>query len=519
MDTGNDFDNIKLENHKKDIRALKVVYYYLNNVQPNDLSLIISDEQSIGEIIDSINVANGLFSRILSGDKKKWKYLAEYFDYPRNDEIGEITDLLSRLRSSIKKQKAGGITVSKKRLLNTNINYYISHFLMTEKVVFSKAPVSNGDNTDVFEQRKAIPVNYEYGKAPFELSSKKCTNALKTVYYYLNDVYPNDIFPKDISTQKEKILDSCSIVKGLFNRVLRQDRRDWYTVATCFDFPNNDEIIEIADLINKLRQATKNDNTTKIQSTKTLLQKTNINQYIVNFLEHEHAQYDSAKKKEEVDSRENKQQDDAVQKNQTTNSKQQLEKKRSGRRLPQNVTIWIYEAKQPCIDHPNMVTSITAEVLSMRDRHYYPFNVFYCKQCEKYYINRLSYELFAKRYGMPAINKIWYSNSSIETKADFHEWNSESLLHSYGYNVNSIDDIPRFKRQEVLSYVIDHGIMTKDKVVSFLEMLIKRNQYRLNFDAAVNKWRDDLQFVLHYHLEKQSVVKGEFELAKRNGKK
>ena len=120
---------------------------------------------------------------------------------------------------------------------------------------------------------------------------------------------------------------------------------------------------------------------------------------------------------------------------------------------------------------------------------------------------------------MPAINKIWVSNSPIETKTDYYEWNSESLLHSYGYNVNSIENIPRFKRQEVLSYVIDHGILTKDKVVSFLEMLIKRNQYRLNYDAAVNKWRDDLQFVLNYQLEKQSVVRGEFELAKRNVKK
>ena len=510
------------EEHRKirSINALKVVYYYLNDVQPNDILTNISAEQESDEILNSISVVKGLFNRALSQDSKKWKYLTVNFDFPRNDEIGEITDLLFHLRQSIKNEKTNRINTLKNRLQKTNINYYIVHYLTTENAEFVKAGNPEVGIENVNEQKKEIPINAQYGKSPFELPSIEYINALKRVYYYLNNVQFDDD-SKNMSLQENEILNSCSIVKGLFNRVLRQDRRDWFTVATCFDYPNNDEIIEIAGLLQQLRQAIKNNKNTKIQSIIFLLQQTNINLYIVNFLTHERAQFIRVEKIKTVSKSGSEKQEvltpkDRFLKKLDTSSKEQRLNIKKRRRLKSDVTIWIFEAKQPCYDHTEMVESITAEVLSMRDKKYYPFNVSYCRQCEKYYINRLSYEIFSKKYGMPAINRILVSNNSNnDAKTNYYEWNVESLLHTYGYNVNSIDNLPRFKRQEILSYVIDHKIMTKEKVVSFLEVLIKRNQNRVNYDSALSKWKDDLQFVLNYQLQSQPVVKGEFELPKR----
>ena len=42
-----------------------------------------------------------------------------------------------------------------------------------------------------------------------------------------------------------QIVDSISWVKGLFNRIVKQDQWDWFTVNVYFDYPTNKDIHKI----------------------------------------------------------------------------------------------------------------------------------------------------------------------------------------------------------------------------------------------------------------------------------
>ena len=83
----------------------------------------------------------------------------------------------------------------------------------------------------------------------------------------------------------ESLLNSISEVKGLFNRIIKQDQWDWFTVNMYFDYPSNKELVKIVCLLSDLRRNVKELNMTQIEKTVERILKTNFTQYSQNFLE------------------------------------------------------------------------------------------------------------------------------------------------------------------------------------------------------------------------------------------
>ena len=174
------------------------------------------------------------------------------------------------------------------------------------------------------------------------------------------------------------------------------------------------------------------------------------------------------------------------------------------------VTVWIYSAKLPCPSHTDAVDGVTVFVPSVRGMGVNPLSVNYCNVCKKYYINSTSFNLYAKRYGMPYVRL----KASVSEGQDFALWNEESILHFIGYNVGKTENLSEHERRGKLMYVIDAGILKKPQVTRFLEGLICRCEGRRGMEDAVQKWTDDLKFVLEYNIEHQRRTVGEFK--KRN---
>lgn len=118
---------------------------------------------------------------------------------------------------------------------------------------------------------------------------------------------------------------------------------------------------------------------------------------------------------------------------------------------------------------------------------------YYCDNCEIYYIYEHDYERLKNRGSI--LCKIYdsYKFSSINNQA--YVMNSESLLHSFGYNVNGIENLSTLQRQMILKLLIDNNIMSKYEIINHINYLINRSLNLKNFAQARSRWKEDLNFL------------------------
>ena len=75
------------------------------------------------------------------------------------------------------------------------------------------------------------------------------------------------------------------------------------------------------------------------------------------------------------------------------------------------------------------------------------------------------------------------------------KWNKESLLHSYGYNVNSTEGLSEEQRHKVLEMILANGLLTRFEMIDQIEFLINLNKGKDCFSLAIKKWQDDIEFL------------------------
>lgn len=121
------------------------------------------------------------------------------------------------------------------------------------------------------------------------------------------------------------------------------------------------------------------------------------------------------------------------------------------------------------------------------------------------------YRTFIKKYGNPGIIPYFMDKNGFYKKAIFKDCNLQesSLLNDYGYNVNARNNLSAADRQEILSEIIDLGIVQVYEVADFLSWLIRT---RSQHPEARMKWQKDLEFVEQYqpNQERFLIVKGSF---------
>ena len=80
---------------------------------------------------------------------------------------------------------------------------------------------------------------------------------------------------------------------------------------------------------------------------------------------------------------------------------------------------------------------------------------------------------------------------------------TESILHKYGYNVNINSKMNQSDRLNILEWLIDHKIVNKDAIISYLSDFITRGEKILSWHTAVTKWKSDLEWIQEYELDSQ----------------
>lgn len=150
-------------------------------------------------------------------------------------------------------------------------------------------------------------------------------------------------------------------------------------------------------------------------------------------------------------------------------------------------------------DHHNVV-SATAILLGRFEKNI-ELTVNYCKDCERFFINYVSYETYKHRYGVLIGNIVMED----EGKTVFGDvvLAEASPLKLCGYSVNQQDGYTSQMRQYIISKIIDRGIMSKSDIVRYLEYFISINGRQKRNQLALTKWKEDLNFTLAYQAKRQ----------------
>ena len=83
---------------------------------------------------------------------------------------------------------------------------------------------------------------------------------------------------------EENTLESISEVKGMFNRIVKEDQWDWFTVFVDLGYPSRSRCRNIVSLLGNIRKAVKNEQEDELLNLLNILKKRGIKRYLNSFL-------------------------------------------------------------------------------------------------------------------------------------------------------------------------------------------------------------------------------------------
>lgn len=168
-------------------------------------------------------------------------------------------------------------------------------------------------------------------------------------------------------------------------------------------------------------------------------------------------------------------------------------------------TLHIYRRNNiVCIAHNHPVIDVVATYPTLNDK-LAKIPVQYCKQCRKMFISETVFEHYRKMYRFLPIHMRYTTNNGTYTQhSTFVERAKESPLMLCGYNTNQSVGLSLESRHNILRFIIEHKILSKQDVINYLELFINTNGMKNNMDIAVSKWEEDLRYVSLYRFDVQA---------------
>lgn len=162
--------------------------------------------------------------------------------------------------------------------------------------------------------------------------------------------------------------------------------------------------------------------------------------------------------------------------------------------------LYVYKGTIGCQRDEHKIKEVTA-VFTGKNNESVELSVNYCTECNRFFINYISYEEYRSRYGI-LIGNIVLEDDKKNTVSDMVLADA-SPLKLCGYSVNQQDNYSKETRQYIIEKILIKGIMTKSEVVRYLEYFININGRKKGNELAVEKWKEDLRFVLNYQIDIQ----------------
>ena len=137
------------------------------------------------------------------------------------------------------------------------------------------------------------------------------------------------------------------------------------------------------------------------------------------------------------------------------------------------------------------------------------FEADYCAECGVYYIPESVYRnkiLPVGRLLCQVMSQEEYADYKKQKNSNF-DLKPQSILNMLGYTVNAKDNLSDHQRHTILRYAIESGIISKKMTIIYLQGFIKRIGAKDNMEDSVEKWKNDLQWVLKFE-KKGDIIFG-----------
>ena len=133
----------------------------------------------------------------------------------------------------------------------------------------------------------------------------------------------------------------------------------------------------------------------------------------------------------------------------------------------------------------------------------------YCPSCNTYFIMDNVYQRI-KHSGVPLCRtmdeKTYISGPSDVGDSPYAHLAQESALRQFGYTVNQAEDLPAVQRRNILAAIVDHEVLTKNEIISYLEYFINNSKNQRNkdgslrFSVALSRWKEDKDWISVYKI-------------------
>lgn len=120
----------------------------------------------------------------------------------------------------------------------------------------------------------------------------------------------------------------------------------------------------------------------------------------------------------------------------------------------------------------------------------------FCIECNQYFITEVEYQKLCRK-GRVCCRVVTLPEYQEISKVKDFNLAGVSLLRSYGYNVNAQNNLSDAERRRILSFIVENKIESIDRIIGFLEWLIRRNS-SVKLQAARSKWNKDLDYMRSY---------------------
>ena len=144
---------------------------------------------------------------------------------------------------------------------------------------------------------------------------------------------------------------------------------------------------------------------------------------------------------------------------------------------------------------------------SLKTNCYEIIHATYDKKEKSCFFDITLYRKFVREYGKQREYVDFY-RSAKRPRGAFADWNTESFLHQYGYNVSQNSNLSESFRHELLAEIVDLEYMSIGKIVKYLEFFIRTKSSNIRNINAIAKWEDDLEFIRNYKVNPSRFIIG-----------
>lgn len=166
---------------------------------------------------------------------------------------------------------------------------------------------------------------------------------------------------------------------------------------------------------------------------------------------------------------------------------------------PEHV-LYVFKGTLSCERRGHNVEGATGSIVTLAGSPV-NINVNYCNNCHKYYLGQREYEHYRGRFG-PVLGNFSFPEST-QSDPDSVSLSKESPLMMCGYNVRESEGLTSRERHLILANMIDRRILSKPRIIDYLQFFISWREGNPSMRNACNKWREDLAFVRDYSMNTQ----------------